>query len=527
MRLVLAGRRPASIEHTEEIRMTYDVTRRRLLRNAGAGAFALTAVRPVSAGTDTRFIVTTKGRGTRKRIERAGFEVTHELADGRVLAVVASDGSDLRDVKGVNTVARDVTFRWDGPQEYTASSETTDDGFFPLQWDKQVTDVPAAHETATGDGSTVAIIDTGVDVDSHPDLPNVDAATSRLFRRGITRQGSGDVEFPADITDLCAGTTTISDHVADDVYFHGTHVAGIAAASRAGTTGMVGTAPDADIVSLRVFWWDEFDFDCDGDDRVETGAAALATTTLDIFLAIDYAAAIGADSANMSLGTPPLPPQVNASGIRAAYQFVVQSAVRRGTLVAAAAGNDDTSLQQGGTFLVPGSVPGAMAVSATGPNDRRSFYSNFGTNAISVGAPGGGYETLAKTLSTVKEDDADDVDEPDEPGVEWPFPTNFVLSASDPDSYVGQVFGGATYLYAIGTSMATPQVAGTAALLREAYPDANPEQLQRAIEQGAESVPGNSSADLGAGRLNVANSLDAPTLTRGNGGGGGGGGGRP
>lgn len=517
----------------EDTDMTHHLHRRTVLKGIAAGAITLTAVGPVSAAGETRYMVTVKGRGVRKRIERAGFRVTHELADGDVLAVVGSGGrDDLADVRGVRTVARDYQFRWDGPRDHAdASDETTDDDFFPLQWDKQVTDVPEAHETATGNGTTLAIIDTGVAMNEHPDLQNVDAGASRLFRSldiegtdySTIRSGTGTVEFPADPDDLCAGTTTITDHVADDVYFHGTHVAGIAAASRNAQAsdenpdefeGVVGTAPDADVVSLRVFYWDEFDFDCDGDDEVEEDAAALATTTLDIFLAIDYAAAIGADAANMSLGTFPLPPQANAGGIRAAEQRVVESAVRRGTVVVAAAGNDDTDLQHGGTFLLPASVPGAMAISATGPNDRRSFYSNYGTNVISVGAPGGGYETLAKTLSTTEEDDADDVDEPDEPGVEWPFPTNFVLNALDTDSWLGQTsdFSGRQYVYVIGTSMATPQVTGTVGLVREAAPNTNPKQVQRAIEQGAENVPGDSDADLGAGRLNCDRTLDAAAI---------------
>lgn len=477
-------------------------SRRDVLRGIGLGAVTLRLVGPATATNTTRYIVTARGRGVRRRIERGGFTVARELADGDVL-VVEGTGTrdDLEDVRGVSTAAKDYQFRRAGPVERVESEETTDDSLFPLQWDKQITEVPRAHETATGEGTTIAIIDTGTDVDGHPDLPNVSASKGRLFRNGAVRSGTGAVEFPADVADLCVGTTTIIDHVADDVEFHGTHVAGIAAASRAGTTGVVGTAPDTEIVPLRVFWWDRLDYDCDGDGEVERDAAALTTTTADILSAIDHAGEIGVDAMNMSLGTPPLPPQINRTGIRVAYQRVIQRATRRGSVVVVSAGNSGANLQQGGFFTVPNSTAGAMSISATAPNDELAYYSNYGTNEITVGAPGGGYETAEKTSNP----DAD---------VEWPYPTNFVMNTIDPDSWLGQLLGGKEYLYVIGTSMAAPQVAGTAALVREVAPDSTPRQVEQAIEQGADLVRGKNDPELGAGRLNVADALVAPVVDR-------------
>lgn len=500
--------------------MTYRFKRRDVLKGIGAGAITLSVVGPATAASGSRYVVTGQGRGVQNRIERAGFDVIRELADGEVLLVEGTgDRGDLEDVNGVKTVARDYQFEWDGPVEWAESEETTNDEYYPLQWDKHVTDVAEAHETATGDGTTIAIIDTGTDVDDHPDLPNVDASAGRLFRDGDVRSGTGDVEFPADVADLCAGTTTITDHVADDVYYHGTHVAGIAGASRDGTTGVVGTAPDTEIVPLRVFWWDELediDDECDG----ET-IAALTTTTGDILSAIDHAGEIGVDAMNMSIGTPPLPPQVNSAGIRVAYERVIQRATQRGSVVVVSAGNSSANLQQGGYFTVPNSTAGAMSISATGPNDELTFYSNYGTNEIDVGAPGGGYETLEKTLcrpdgtvdgSCEDEAEREDCDECEPP--EWPYPTNLVLSTSDPDSYIGLLSGGALYTYAAGTSMAAPQVTGAAALVREVAPDSTPRQVEQAIKHGADHVTGQNDPELGAGRLNAADALDAPNVRR-------------
>jgi subtilisin family serine protease len=178
-----------------------------------------------------------------------------------------------------------------------------------------------------------------------------------------------------------------------------------------------------------------------------------------------------------------------------------------GTLLFGSAVNSDVNLQLGGFFTLPNSLAGVSSISATGPNDLRTFYSNYGTNEIDVGAPGGGYETLEKTLCTEdgtvygsceEDEDGDSVDceECDPP--EFPFPTNLVLSTIPGDGYARFA----------GTSMAAPQVTGTAALVREQHPNANARQVENAIKQGADLVQGRNDPDLGAGRLNANGALD-------------------
>jgi subtilisin family serine protease len=60
--------------------------------------------------------------------------------------------------------------------------------------------------------------------------------------------------------------------------------------------------------------------------------------------------------------------------------------------------------------------------------------------------------------------------------------------------------------------MAAPQVTGTVGLLRSVDPEATTEAVEQAIREGAEGVDGQSSADLGAGRLNADEALDASTI---------------
>ena len=446
----------------------FDLTRRQILRASVAGGASLTFAGYASADDGSQQYLVRVGDGAaERRIRRRGFSVERRLADGAVLVVTgeADASDDLAGIEDVSDAVSDFQFDLEEPELVAEadfdldgdddgkgggngggggndSDGDTEDGpaLFDYQWDKQVTQVTAAHELATGGGRRVAVIDTGVD-DSHPDLEvDVDASAAII---------DGDV----------------SSHTGD-VGYHGTHVAGIAAAT--GAVGVIGTAPDAEVISIRVF--------------PEEGLATFS----DVLTAMEYAASAGADAANMSLGTPPIPPAANAAQYRRIMEPVAQLVTARGTLLVGSAGNSDADLQKGGYFTLPNSLAGVTSVSATAPNDRLAFYSNYGTNEIDVGAPGGGYETLEKSLE----------EDPDE--VAWPYPTNLVLST----------IPGGGYGYLAGTSMAAPQVSGTAVAVRELDPDATANRVERVIEAGADLVDGSGDAELGAGRLNVADAFD-------------------
>ena len=437
------------------------LTRRSALKGIAAGALSLKFAGTASADGRTQYIVTARGNRVTGSIEGAGFEIQNVLADGDVMVVVGPEDSqdDLEAVRGVREVVENAFFSLDGPvfEEELDTEEFEPPDFWENQWDKHVTDVEDAHDVATGDGTRLAILDTGIDP-GHPDLAqNLNEDLSELFS---------------------SGNPIEDDDNPWDLHGHGTHVAGTAAAT--GDVGVIGTAPDAELVSLKVFWFEDPEGHEDEDEPF------LTTTTADILAAIDAAAVIDADAANMSLGTDPLPPEYNRFGIRVAYERVIQHATRQGTVVVASAGNSEANLQQGGYFTTPNSTAGALSVSATGPNDELVFYSNYGTNEIDVGAPGGGYETLEKTLE----------EDPDE--VEWPYPSNLVLSTYPDDGYA----------WLAGTSMASPQVTGTVGLVREKAPNANANQVEKAIKQGADLVTGQSDPDLGAGRLNAYGALD-------------------
>ncbi len=492
-----------------------NLNRRTFLQSTVASTIALVTM-GVSNATDGRnqYVVTTHGRGTRKHLNRAGVDVQATTADGRVLLVAAESDSTVRNVAGVKSVEPNVGYQVVGPKIRT-TAESFDDEYASLQWDKRsdTTGAFEAHDTVTGNGRTVAIIDTGIDT-HHPDLRN-QVERGQLFRAdGLSSPDksptvAGDTTIDARLppgTAAQSDTATDDDTVeiapytylgapdtrsqmaADDVQSHGSHCAGIATAKnndtpQNGDLGVAGMAPDADVVPLRVFYWKkltdyQYDIDDDGQEESVT-VTTLFTTDFDILSAIDYAARIGADAANMSLGGGVIKGKAHKSGDHVAYQRVIQSASQRGTVITTSAGNSSADLQHKGYFTLPNSIPGSISVSATGPNNKRVFYSNYGTSVIDVGAPGGGYETLDKTL-------ADDT--------EWPYPFNLVYSTVPPD-----LNGGTAYAWYAGTSMAAPQVAGLVALIREANPDLSANQIQSIIENTARYSNGKGDTDIGAG----------------------------
>ena len=432
-----------------------ELTRRSLLSGIAVGGISLSFAGIASADGTTRYIAATRGRGVANRIEAAGFDIQNKLADGDVLVVSGPDDNTdvLNAIRGVSRAIPDFAIEREEPVALETYPEGSHDDaqFWELQWDKHVTDVEPALDVATGAGTSIAILDTGID-ETHPDLQNLNVADSGVVYGGEIHPHTGDING------------------------HGTHVGGIAAAT--GSVGVIGTAPDAELISLRVFTTEDEEQD---------------DFWSDLLLAIDHAATeLGVDALNMSIGTvDTLDGPVNAGGIRGVTEPVMQHATRLGTVIVGSAGNHGESLQIGGAWTLPNSLAGVMSISATAPNDTLSFYSNYGTNEIDVGAPGGGYETLEKTL------------EEDPTVVDWPFPSNLVLNA-----YYDPVDDVSLWAWLAGTSMAAPQVAGLVCLVRELAPGASANHVEQSIKHGAEGVRGRGSPEFGAGRINALHTVE-------------------
>jgi hypothetical protein len=248
---------------------------------------------------------------------------------------------------------------------------------------------------------------------------------------------------------------------AEDHYGHGTHVASIAAGTGAHSDGTyTGVAPGAELLSGKVL----------GNDG--------SGQTSWILQGMEWAVAQDADIVNMSLGGPS-----NPTGTDPLEEAVNTLSAESDTLFVVAAGNDGRSGP--GTIGSPGTADAALTVGAVDKQDQLAGFSSRGPRlrdgAVKpdVTAPG---VNIAAALA----------------------PGSTMAEQGDPvaDGYVGLD----------GTSMATPHVAGAAALLAQRHPDWTGEQLKAALT--ASTQPGGYSPfEQGTGRIDVPAALEQTVIT--------------
>ena len=376
-------------------------------------------------------------------VEAAGGTVRFAHA-GAGVAVVSSERADFLDAirtqPGISGAAPDRVVQWQQPTEVALSDAELDqqtagnpftNPLYALQWAPASVEAPAAWQLGyTGKGVRVAVLDGGL-FDAHPDLAaNVDVAASRSF-------------VPGQAFNTDTGT-----------FWHGTHVAGIVAA-RDNNTGVVGIAPEATIIGVKV---------------LHAGSGAFSWVIEGLLYAADEG---DADILNLSLGADFNRGDRDAAELVSALNRAVNYASRHGALVISAAGNDGYDLDHSGNLItVPAMSGNGVAISATGPmgwalgndNGRRpSSYTNYGQSMIHVAGPGGDFAYPGNENCNVA-------------GIVrpcWVF--DMVLSTSR-----------AGYSWAAGTSMAAPAAAGVAALIKQRFPDTDGAQLKSKLAQSAD-----------------------------------------
>lgn len=246
-----------------------------------------------------------------------------------------------------------------------------------------VIDVPELHSLGvTGVGQTVAILDTGVDID-HPFL-NGRVVEGACFSSNFAAHGA---------TSLCPGGVGSATTVASGNHCtgirgcdHGTHVAGIAAGRPTGAISITGVAPDANIMAVKVF--SRFD-DVPGGPN----SCFLSQTTSPCILSydsdqirglqrvVDRAIALNIVAANMSLGGGSFSGACDTAG--AALKTIIDQLLVRGAVTVIAAGNDGSTNSIGS----PGCISTAVTVGSTTDADNISGFSNL-SNTVDLLAPG-------------------------------------------------------------------------------------------------------------------------------------------
>jgi subtilisin family serine protease len=286
-----------------------------------------------------------------------------------------------------------------------AAAPPNDPYYGPYQWGPKQIRAEQAWATSTGAGQVIAIVDSGVDL-AHPDLSGKIAGGATFTGCAATGPcGNGDWLSGG------AGGQPASPH--------GTHVAGIAAATTGNGVGIAGVAPGARLLAVKVL--------------TDEGG-----TFEEIAAGIRWSVDNGADVINMSLGALPGIQALAITGLISDVRDAVDYAVARGVVVIAAAGNDFASI-----CGEPAFDPEILCVVSTDRDELRSSFSNFALSQAPdnvVAAPGGA------ALLACEDDIVSTV-----PSSAGGFCTTD-LGTPGYDAYAG-------------TSMATPHVAGVAALL--------------------------------------------------------------
>lgn len=356
------------------------------------------------------------------------------------------------------------------PSHRVFASYLPNDPYYSDQWNLRANsgtnygaNVEPGWDITTGSSDVVvAVIDTGIT--DHPDLAGrVLPGYDFISDPDMANDGDGrdaDAHDPGDWIapyETVAGAT-FAGCESDDSSWHGSHVAGIIAATGNNSTGIAGMDWGVKILPLRVLG------KCGGDNGDVIDAMRWA-------VGIDVAGVPHnpnpARVVNISLGG-------RSGSCSLAMQDAINDVIAAGAVVVTAAGNDG----EPASTNEPGNCSGVINVAATGKYGERASYSNYGS-AVTIAAPGGG---------------------------DFDWGIRSTVNAGKTSPTVG------TYKNLQGTSMAAPHVAGAASLLLSLAPTLTPAQIRSVLTSSATAFPSTGaysscSGRCGAGILNVQAAL--------------------
>ncbi len=307
----------------------------------------------------------------------------------------------------------------------------------------------------TGNGAIIAVIDTGVCwthtdianqiwVNPGEDLNNNGVVMDPADVNGVDNDGNGFVD------DLIGWDFDNGDREPNDDNSHGSHCAGTVAGDGTGGT-QTGMAPDAKVMAVKV--------------------GVQFSDEVDVWNAMQYAAANGAHAISMSLGWPH-----NQNPDRPTWRTNCENTIDAGTAMVIAAGNEGSGAEPD-NVRTPGDVPRVITVGAVDCNDNIAGFSSRGPIT---------WQGIA-------------------PYNDHPFPPGLIkpdVSAPGVDTKSNDVCTG--YSFKSGTSMATPHVAGAVALMVSANPGFTPDDIKQVLEETSVDLgsPGKDN-EYGTGRVDV------------------------
>ncbi len=310
-------------------------------------------------------------------------------------------------------------------------------------------DVDAAYRSLPGRSANeviVAVVDTGVD-HNHEDLRDI-----MWENRGEIRDNGKDDDNNGYIDDIHGINTLVRDSNGNATmntmagHWHGTHVSGTIAATQNNAIGIAGVASNVKIMAIRTV----------PDDSDELNS--------DIIESYKYAAKMGAKIINCSFGKAPM------EGDNAVRDVINEIGKRYGVLVVASAGNDSWGPMSWHDNDTNPKIPAALdsanliTIASTTSSGSLSSFSNIGPKTVDIASPG---------------------------------------------SDIYSTINGNKYAMASGTSMASPNLSGVAAMVLGYYPNVKGERLKEALMQSAVKVPAFEGKMVSGGRVNLKRALEA------------------
>lgn len=374
------------------------------------------------------------------RAEPAAMERADQAVTGAAEELTLMAGVDL--LETLQTLQKEADVDLVQPNFVYRLSTTPNDPFYRSEgtWDENVgdqwglssIDAAGAWGLSLGGDAVIAVLDSGLDV-AHRDAPRLWEGTNGIHGH-----------------DCVAGLTETIDTMG-----HGTHVAGIAAAKGNNGRGIMGVAPRARVMSVRV----------------TSGAATPSTHTTRMVCGLDFVAAHGADVVNMSLGI-----ELNGANDTLLHE-AIQRVYAKDIPIVAASGNDGSDGADDGS---PSKYPEVFSVGSISSNGERSYFSNYGS-ALDFMAPGHRVGSLMSSEYSL-----------------------FI-----PEEDVTQDLPNETYAALSGTSMATPHVAGIVALLKSMKKNLTPAEIYNLLRDSAHDM-----GDVGKDDLTGYGLVDAGQALR-------------
>jgi subtilisin family serine protease len=325
------------------------------------------------------------------------------------------------------------------------SSGTADaDVDAPEGWDTRTSALATLAHGRSGPNTSIdgpnelviAVVDTGVRY-THEDIAanmwkNPGESGGGKEINGMDDDGNGVIDDVHGVNAVAGTGDPMDDH------FHGTHCAGTIAGVGHNGKGVTGVAWTAKIAACKFLASD--------------GSGANSDASEALWYAWEQA---GADVISCSWGGGSESTEVTNQ---------IRAAGKNGAVVVVAAGNDNTDLEESGTYPAASQADNIVTVAATTRTDARSGFSNYNYGWCNVGAPGSDITSLG--------------------------------TKNDSD-----------YSVLSGTSMATPLTAGILGLLRAQYPGETYGQILNRLYRGVDAIPALNLKVQTGGRVNLQKSL--------------------